>query len=151
MLLEVAPASFDVIQLGGVFGQPLDGEPGTLGGAVCGAELVEQGDKVGRALGGAGMHEKTRVHRIKGPEHCLLLRLTGGLDAQLRAAPGPAACQIGMRERLGLVEKHQIDRPRRSLGFQIGKALAAGRERGCVLPPFEGVARPSPSKPLWRN
>ena len=30
MLLEVAPASFDVIQLGGVFGQPLDSEPGTL-------------------------------------------------------------------------------------------------------------------------
>src|SRR3954452_7357967 len=84
MLLEVAPASFDVVQLGGVFRQPLDGEPGTLGksagcqlaggdrpvienrdqrpgafgGAVGGAELVEQGDEVGRTLGGAGVHEQ---------------------------------------------------------------------------------------------
>src|SRR4051794_39212536 len=84
MLLEVAPASFDVVQFGGVFGQPFEGEPGALGerlcgqlagvdrpvvehrdqgpgafgGAVGGAELVEQGDKVGGALGGAGMHEK---------------------------------------------------------------------------------------------
>ena len=84
MLLEVAPASLDVVQLGGVFRQPLDGEPGTLGkragcqltavdrpvvenrdqgpgafgGAVGGAKLVEQGNKVGRALGGAGVHEQ---------------------------------------------------------------------------------------------
>src|SRR3954454_4541102 len=84
MLFEVAPASFDVIQLGGVFGQPLDGEPGALGkragcqlagvdrpvienrdqgpgafgGAVGGTELIEQGDEVGRTLGGAGVHEQ---------------------------------------------------------------------------------------------
>ena len=71
MLLEVAPASFDIIQLGGVFRQPFEGEPGALGerlcgqlagvdrpgvenrdqgpgsfgGAVSGAELVEQGEK----------------------------------------------------------------------------------------------------------
>src|SRR4051812_23658270 len=36
MLLEVAPASLDVVQFGGVFRQPLDGEPGALGeGAGC--------------------------------------------------------------------------------------------------------------------
>ena len=84
MLLEVAPTSLDVIQFGGVFRQPFEGEPGALGerpccqlagvdwpvvehrhqgpgsfgGAVGGAELVEQGNKVGGALGGAGMHEK---------------------------------------------------------------------------------------------
>ena len=77
MLLEVAPASFDVVQFGGVFGQPFEGEPGalgerlcgqlagvdrpvvenrhegpgTFGGAVSGAELIEQFDKVGGALG----------------------------------------------------------------------------------------------------
>ena len=77
MLLEVAPASFDIIQLGGVFRQPFEGEPsalgkrfccqlagvdwsvvenrdqgpGSFGGAVGGAKLVEQGDKVGGALG----------------------------------------------------------------------------------------------------
>ena len=84
MLLEVAPASLDVVQLGGVFWQPFEGEPGALGestgcqlagvdrpvvehrdqgpgafgGAVGGAKLVEQGEEVGRALGGAGVHEQ---------------------------------------------------------------------------------------------
>src|SRR3954454_21236604 len=72
MLLEVAPASLDVIQLGGIFRQPLEGEPstlgkragcqlagvdrpivenrdqgpGTFGGAVGGAKMVEQGNEV---------------------------------------------------------------------------------------------------------
>jgi hypothetical protein len=31
MLLEVAPASLDVVQLGDVIGQPFEGEPGALG------------------------------------------------------------------------------------------------------------------------
>ena len=85
VLLEVAPASLDIIQLGGVFRQPFDGEPGALGecaggqlagmdrsvvedrdqgpgafgGTIGGAKLVEQGNKVGRALGRAGAHEQT--------------------------------------------------------------------------------------------
>ena len=107
MLLEVAPASFDVVQLGGVFRQPFEGQPralgkgaggqlagvdrpvienrdqrpGAFGGAVCGAELVEQGDKVSGTLGGAGMDEQIPAHRIKGAEHGPLFRLAGGLDA----------------------------------------------------------------------
>src|SRR3954447_17607419 len=89
MLLEVAPASFDIVQFGGVFRQPFEGEPrargegagcqlaamdrpviehrdqrtGAFGGAVGGTELVEQGKEVGGALGGAGMHEKAMAHR----------------------------------------------------------------------------------------
>src|SRR3954447_13933997 len=124
MLLEVAPASLDVVQLGGGFRQPFEGEPGALGerlccqlagvdwpvvenrnqrpgsfgGAVGGAKLVEQGNKVGGTLGGAGMHEKLTADRIEGAEHRPLFRLTGRLDAQIRSAPGPAARQIGMRE-----------------------------------------------------
>jgi len=84
MLLEVTPASLDVVQLGGVFRQPFEGEPGAcgeragcqlagvdrpvvenrdqgpgaFGGAVGGAKLVEQGNKVGGTLGGAGVHEQ---------------------------------------------------------------------------------------------
>ena len=84
------------------------------------------------------------------PRARLFLRLAGGLDAQLGAAPSPAARQIGMRERLGFVEEHQIDRPRCGPGFQIGKALTARLDRCCILAPFEGVARPG-GKPLWRN
>jgi len=174
MLLEVAPASFDVVQFGGVFGQPFEGEPGALGerlcgqlagvdwpvienrdqgpgsfgGAVGGAKLIEQGNEVGGALGGAGMDEQVPVYRIKGAEHRPLLRLAGRLDAQLGAAPGPAARQIGMRERLGFVEEHQIDRARRRPGFQTDKMLAARRDRRCILASFERVARPPPGKPL---
>src|SRR3954454_10430151 len=84
MLLEITPASFDVVQLGDVFRQPFEGEPGargerlccqlagvdwpvvenrdqgpgSFGSAVGGTELVEQGNKVGGALGGAGVHEQ---------------------------------------------------------------------------------------------
>src|SRR5215210_8242748 len=130
MLLEVAPASFDVVQFGGVFGQPFEGEPGALGerlcgqlagvdwpvienrdqgpgsfgGAVGGAKPVEQGNEVGGALGGAGMDEQVPVHRIKGAEHRPLFPLAGRLDAQLRSAPRPAARQIGMRGRFGCAE-----------------------------------------------
>ena len=84
VLLEVAPAALDVIQFGGVFRQPFEGEPGALderlccqlaavdrpvvenrdqgpgafGGAAGGTKLAEQGNEVGRALGGAGVHEQ---------------------------------------------------------------------------------------------
>ena len=117
MLLEVAPASLDIVQFGSVFWQPFKGEPGAhgerlcgqlagvdrpviehrnqrpgaFGGAVGGAKLVEQGNKVGGALGGAGVDEKAPADRIKGAEHRPLFRLTGRLDAQLGAAPSPAA------------------------------------------------------------
>jgi hypothetical protein len=174
MLLEIAPASLDVVQLRGVFRQSFEGEPGARGERLCGqlagvdwpvienrdqgpgafgdavggTKLVEQIDKVGGALGGAGMHQKVPTHRIEGPEHRPLFRLAGRLDAQLGAAPRPAARQIGMRKRLGFVEEHQIDRSRCGQGFQIGEVLAAGRDRGCVLAPFEGVARATEDKPL---
>ena len=174
MLLQVAPATFDVVQFGGVFRQPFESEPGTrgeclcgqlaavdrpiienrdqrpgaFGGAVGGAELVEQSDKVGGALGGAGVHKKTPLHRIKGAEHGLFLGLARGFDAQLGAAPRPAARQIGMRKRLGFVEEHQINRPRCGLSFQIGEVLAARRDRRCVLAPLERVARATEDKPL---
>ena len=110
--------------------------------------MIEQGNEVGRTLGGAGMDEKVPTQRIEGPEHHPLFRLTGGLDAQIRSAPRPAARQIRMRERFGFVEKHQIDRPCCRPGFQVGKALTAGRDRRCVLAPFEGVARAPEGKPL---
>src|SRR4051794_37525130 len=109
MLLEVTPASLDVIQLGGIFRQPFEGEPwalgkrargqlaavdwsvvenrdqgpGAFGGAVRSAELVEQGDKIGGAFGRADIDEKAPTHRIEGAEHRPLFRLAGCLDAQL--------------------------------------------------------------------
>ena len=56
-----------------------------------------------------------------------------------------------MRERLGFVEEHQIERPCCGLGFQISEVLTADLNCGCVLAPFERVARPPEGKPLWRN
>lgn len=174
MLLEVAPAPFDIVPLRGVFRQPFEGQPrargerlccqlagvdrpvvenrdqrpSAWGGAVCGTERVEQGDKIDRALGGAGMDEQVPAHRIKGAAHRPLFRLTGRFDAQVRSAPGPAARQIGMRKRLGFVEKHQINRPFCRLGFQLNEPLAARLNRRCVPAAFEGVARATEDKPL---
>jgi len=43
MLFEVAPASFDVVQFGGVFRQPFEGEPGALGDcASCQLAAVDR-------------------------------------------------------------------------------------------------------------
>src|SRR5215212_1836499 len=43
MLLEIAPTSFDVVQLGGVFRQPFESEPGALGeGACCQLAAVDR-------------------------------------------------------------------------------------------------------------
>ena len=35
MLLKIAPASFDVVQFGGVLGQPFEGKPSALGERLC--------------------------------------------------------------------------------------------------------------------
>jgi hypothetical protein len=55
-------------------------------GAFGGAELVEQRNKVGGALSGAGVHEQAPVYRIKGAEHRPLFRLAGRFD--LPGMPG---------------------------------------------------------------
>src|SRR3954453_6589757 len=67
MLLEVAPASFDVVQFGGVFRQPFEGEPGARGERLCGQlatmdwSVVENCDQgpvsFGGAVGGAELIE----------------------------------------------------------------------------------------------
>src|SRR3954451_22209681 len=108
MLLEVAPASFDIVQFGGVFRQPFEGKPGALGERLCGqlatmdwsvvencdqgpvsfggsgrgAALAEQGAKGGGALGGSGVHEQVPMRRSEGAEPGLLLCLAGGFDTQ---------------------------------------------------------------------
>ena len=42
-----------------------DQRPGAFGDAVGGAKLVEQIDKVGEALVGAGVHQKAPTHRVE--------------------------------------------------------------------------------------
>src|ERR671932_2192400 len=59
MLLEVAPASFDIVQFGGIFRQPFEGEPFALGegaGSQCAAvdrAVVEHRNQGPGAFGGA--------------------------------------------------------------------------------------------------
>ena len=59
MLLEVAPASFNIVQLGGIFGQPFEGEPSALGERLCGQlagvdrSVVENRNQRPSAFGGA--------------------------------------------------------------------------------------------------
>ena len=124
--LEVAPAAFDGIELGGILGQPLGREPRPfgkcLGGELAGmdrtivhhddqrletlpltiglANAVEQADEVARALGGTGMNEKLVLGCVKGPKHRTPLGLARRLDAQVRAAFGPAMRQVRMGARL---------------------------------------------------
>ena len=124
--LEVAPAALDGIELGGIFGQPFEREPGPFGERLGGelarmdrtivhhddqrleafplaiglADMVEQTDKVARALGGTGMNEKLALGRVEGPQHRTPLGLARRLDAQVRAAPGPAMRQVRMGARL---------------------------------------------------
>src|SRR3954447_24822436 len=87
----------------------------------------------------------------KAPSIARFFCLAGCLDAQLGAAPRPAARQIGMRECFGFVEEHQIDCPRYGSSFQVDKALTARLDRCCILAPFERVARAPEGNPLWRN
>src|SRR3954470_12555996 len=59
MLFEIAPASLDVVQLGGVFWQPLEGKPGTFGESTgcqpadVDRPVVENRDERPGAFGGA--------------------------------------------------------------------------------------------------
>ena len=102
MLLVITPASFDVVQLGGVFRQPFEGEPrargerlgcqlaavdrpvvehrdqgsGAFGGAVCGPELVEQGEEVGGALVRRRQARFCRQERIAAVSESFTLRLS---------------------------------------------------------------------------
>src|SRR4051812_11450198 len=103
MLLEVAPASFDVVQFGGVFRQPFEGEPGALGeragcqlagvdrpvvenrdqgpgsfgGAVGGAKLVEQGKKSVERLVGLVCTRRRRCTGSKAPSIACFLAWPG--------------------------------------------------------------------------
>src|SRR5215213_8296212 len=78
---------------------------------------------------------------------------TGPARSREAGPPGQRSGRLNDRFNLvgTFVEEHQVDCPRCGLGLQISKALTAGRDRGCVLAPFESVARPPPGKPLWRS
>jgi len=103
--LQIAPGPLDVIELGRVFRQPLDGQPGSFGDRRTGepvgmdravvehqhdrhdrpprfwsvvvVELFQQGDEVGAAFAGADMHDQFAAPWSSTPS-----------SARLRAWPG---------------------------------------------------------------
>ena len=79
MLLEVASASFDVVQLRGVFRQPFEGEPGARGERLCGQlagvdwPVIENRDQGPGAFGGAAGGANSSSRSIKSVERLVAL------------------------------------------------------------------------------
>lgn len=134
---EVAPSALDVVEFGGVFRQPLDGQPwpgrergrrGLAGvdGAVveneddlsCRSvgtrcmgliEFFEESDKVTAALGAAGRHSEAAGCGIERTEDGDFPGLAGCGHAQIGAALCPDMGQIGMGQRFGFVAEQKRD------------------------------------------
>ena len=175
--LEIAPAMLNRVELGGIFGQPFEREPrplgqglgreltrmdrpvvhhddqrpGALAPAIGRGEIVEQIDKVGRALGGAGADKKLEADRVESAEHGAPLGLAGRLDAQVRAALGPTMRQVGVGACLGLVKEEQIDRAHSGLPPQLRQPAATGGDGLGILAAFQRVPWPTPAEAFWRN
>lgn len=137
MTFEVSPGSFDVVEFGGVFGQPLDGQPRALfeggaaelagvdrtvvedqngrlwgiarAGSVEPVEALEQGDEVAAPLGRTTMHDQRAAGMVECADQRQLARLAGRRHPQVGTAPGPGVRQIGMSQRLGFVLRQQHD------------------------------------------
>ena len=132
MGLKIAPDRLDFIEFGGVFRQPLDGEPVCAGGqggerAFAGVdrtivldqhdrlglspglrsqetvELLQMGDEIAAALGRAGMDDELARDVIERPQHRDLLGLPRRRHPQVRPRLRPGAGEIGMRQRLALI------------------------------------------------
>ena len=132
MGLKIAPDRLDFIEFGGVFRQPLDGEPVCAGGqggerAFAGVdrtivldqhdrlglspglrsqetvELLQMGDEIAAALGRAAMDHELARDVIERPQHRDLLGLPRRRHTQVRPRLRPGAGEIGMGQRLALI------------------------------------------------
>src|SRR5713101_2760603 len=175
--LEVAPGAFDVIELRGVFRQPLDGQPGALveGGAtelagvdravvedqddgLCGVsgprpiewvEVLQQGDEVGAALGWTAMHDQGAGGMVERADERQLARLPGRRDPQIGAAFGPGVRQIRMGQHLGLVLRQQHDVAGIGLLLQELEPEPGAVDGIRLLPAEQAVARSAPAVAIF--
>ena len=114
MLLQIAPELFDVVELGSVFRQPLDREPGgplSEGGArrlagvdravvedehnrflrtaghraILPVDLVQKRDEIGTALAPAGAHDQVARRPVRTPSIATLAACPGA--GMRRSAP----------------------------------------------------------------
>ena len=177
--LQVAPGALDVVQLGGVPGQPLDREPGSrgerLGAGPAGVDraviehqhhgparprrlwpvvAVEAGEKiseVARALGSTGDHDEFAAGMIEYAQQSRLLACARAPRWQISAALGPAMSQIGMGQSFKLVAEQEADVASRGLLLQEPEPQTGTVDRAGVLPAFEAMARPAPAIAPFRS
>ncbi len=180
MRLEIAPDNLDVIELGRVFGQPLDGQPvlarierrqGNLAdmdrpiifdqhdgychapglGAKEAVELLQMRNEIGAVLGPAGMHDEPAFYMIERAQHGDFLGLPWRRHAQIGAALGPRTRQIGMRQCLALVAVEENDIA--GLGLRLAQLEPEPNalDLGCDLASLQRVPRTPPAEVFFRS
>ena len=175
MGLEIAPDRLDFIEFGGVFRQPLDGEPVCAGGqggerAFAGVdrtivldqhdrlglsrglrsketvELLQMCDEIAAALGQAGMDDELARDVIERPQHRDLLGLPRRRHTQVRPRLRPGAGEIGMRQRLALIAVEKNNVARFGLLFAQLQAQAHPFHLAFRLTSLQRVPGPPPAE-----
>ena len=180
MGLEIAPDRLDFIEFGGVFRQPLDGEPVCAGGqggerAFAGVdrtivldqhdrlglsrglrsketvELLQMCDEIAAALGQAGMDDELARDVIERPQHRDLLGLPRRRHTQVRPRLRPGAGEIGMRQRLALIAVEKNNVARFGLLFAQLQAQAHPFHLAFRLTSLQRVPGPPPAELFFRK
>ena len=136
MRFEIVPDNLDVVEFGGILGQPLEGQPMLAGlegcqrgltdmdravvlnqdhrlglpsglGSEKTVELFQVRDEVAAALGRTGMHDETASGVIERANQRHFLGLAGRWNAQIGASFCPSARQIGVGQRFAFVAEQQ--------------------------------------------
>ena len=180
MGLKIAPDGLDFIEFGGVFRQPLDGEPVCAGGqggerAFAGVdrtivldqhdrlglspglrsketvELLQMGDEIAAALGRAGMDDELARDVIERPQHRDLLGLPRRRHPQVRPRLRPGAGEIGMRQRLALIAVEKNNVARFGLLFAQLQTQAHPFHLAFRLTSLQRVPGPPPAELFFRK
>jgi hypothetical protein len=175
MTLQITPNSLDIIEFGGVFWQPLDGQPvrpcrqgcrGCLAGmdrtvvenqhgwlahrawpgAVEAIDLLQQRDEVRAALGPAGVYDQLTSGPVEYAKHRDFGGLSGGWHSQVGPSPGPDVSEVGVCQSLRFIAEQQRDVARLGLRFQQFAAQATTIHRVGILAALQRVTRPAPAK-----
>src|SRR5580704_16210457 len=180
MGLKIAPDRLDFIEFGGVFWQPLDGEPVCAGGqggerAFAGVdrtivldqhdrfglspglrsketvELLQMGDEIAAALCRAGQDDELARDVIERPQHRDLLGLPRRRHTQVRPRLRPGAGEIGMRQRLALIAVEKNNVARFGLLFAQLQAQAHPFHLAFRLTSLQRVPGPPPAELFFRK
>src|SRR3954469_24430967 len=171
---QIAPGPLNVVQLGGVFRQPFDRQPGPRSkrergelagmngtvvqneddglvgtartGSVHCLQPSQKIDEIAAALGCAGAGDQPMSGKVEGAEHGSFLCLPRRFDAQITAAFRPGPSEIGMCERFRLIAEQQRDIAGFGLLLQQTKAQAGAVNGIAVLPALQRVAGPTPGE-----